>query len=61
MAVELEDWRGLVRGRVALPDALVVEQPLQPSPSGGSGTFLAVLSDQQRWWVKPQNNRKVAG
>jgi hypothetical protein len=56
MAVELEDWRGLVHGRVALPDALVVEQPLQPSPRGGSGTFLAVLSDQQRWWVKPQNN-----
>ena len=37
-------------------DPLVVEMPLQPSAAGGSGTFLAQLSDRRRWWVKPQNN-----
>ncbi len=56
MATELEDWRGLVRGRIDAHDGLVVDMPLAPSPTGGSGTFLAVASDRQRWWVKPLNN-----
>jgi len=56
MAAELQDWQGLVHDRSDLSDALIVELPLEPSPRGGSGTFLAVASDQQRWWVKPQNN-----
>jgi hypothetical protein len=56
MSAELDVWRGLVSQRMDPTDALVVEQPLVPSPSGGSGTFLAVASDRQRWWVKPQNN-----
>jgi hypothetical protein len=60
MVVKPRDWLGLVPGRITLPDALVVEQPLQASPRGGSGTFLAVASDQQRWWVKPQNNLQGA-
>lgn len=29
---------------------------LQPSPAGGSGTFLAADSEQAQWWVKPLNN-----
>ena len=29
---------------------------LQPSPRGGSGTFLAADSDGLQWWVKPLNN-----
>jgi hypothetical protein len=56
MGADLEAWRGLVHDRVDPTDALVVEQPLASSPSGGSGTFLAVASDRRRWWVKPQNN-----
>ncbi len=56
MAAELDDWRGLVSQRIDPTDALVIEQPLVASPSGGSGTFLAVASDRRRWWVKPQNN-----
>jgi hypothetical protein len=56
MSAELDVWRGLVSQRVDPTDALAIEQPLVPSPSGGSGTFLAVTSDRQRWWVKPQNN-----
>lgn len=33
-----------------------MEVPLVRSSAGGSGTFLAELSDTQRWWVKPPNN-----
>ena len=29
---------------------------LQPSPRGGSGTFLAADGGQRQWWVKPLNN-----
>lgn len=56
MAVERDDWNGLVAGRSDPVAPLVVELPLTPSPAGGSGTFLAEASDRRRWWVKPQNN-----
>ena len=60
MAVGREEWEGLIRGRAHPNDVLVVDVPLQPSPRGGSGTFLAEASDNQRWWVKPQNNLQGA-
>lgn len=60
MAVGREEWEGLIRGRADPNDVPVVDVPLQPSPRGGSGTFLAEASDNQRWWVKPQNNLQGA-
>lgn len=49
---------GLVaQQRAAAPsDPPVIVLPLQPSPRGGSGTFLAVDTDDREWWVKPLNN-----
>src|SRR3954454_4145395 len=55
MAIDQTDWTGAVHDRESTAD-LIVEVPLQPSPQGGSGTFLASLSDGERWWVKPLNN-----
>jgi hypothetical protein len=56
MGRSLESWRGLVKARPQDPEVRTVDLPLQPSPAGGSGTFLALASDGQRWWVKPHNN-----
>jgi len=54
--VQLSDWQGILNGRSDPPDGLFVRAPLKPSPQGGSGTFLALASDDRRWWVKPLNN-----
>ena len=56
MPIEHQEWDGLIRGRTDPGNPLVIEVPLQPSPNGGSGTFLAEASDKHRWWVKPLNN-----
>jgi hypothetical protein len=55
VTVELDDWIGTVSARMA-GEVPRVEFPLQPSSAGGSGTFLALCSDNRRWWVKPANN-----
>ena len=49
---------GLVaQQRAAAPsDPPIIVLPLQPSPRGGSGTFLAVDTEDREWWVKPLNN-----
>lgn len=56
--IDRSDWTGLVaRQRVAAPsDPPVIVLPLQQSPRGGSGTFLAVDTEGREWWVKPLNN-----
>lgn len=51
--VKRSDWNGLVSQRTA--NTIVAEVPLQQSPRGSSGTFLAKCSDGRRWWVKPSN------
>jgi hypothetical protein len=58
VSIEVADWDGLVAGRRDPVDAPVITVPIQPSPRGGSGTFLAVDSDGAQWWVKPLNNRQ---
>jgi len=54
--VELGAWTGLIKGRSDPTDSIRVEVPITYSPAGSSGTFLALASDQRRWWVKPLNN-----
>ena len=52
------DWQGLVAPRwaTAPSDPPIIVLPLQPSPRGGSGAFLAVDAEDREWWVKPLNN-----
>lgn len=56
MTVVRSEWDGLLQGRIDPTDVIRIEVPLAPSPAGGSGTFLALASDGNRWWVKPLNN-----
>ena len=51
-------WNGLLAGQRQsnTVDVLVIETPLQQSPRGGSGVFLAADTSNQQWWVKPLNN-----
>ena len=58
MNVSKSEWSGLVSGRrrASAADLPVIETPLQQSPRGGSGVFLAADSDNDQWWVKPLNN-----
>jgi len=49
-------WVGLVRDRRPWRSRKVVAAPLQPSSAGGSGAFLALTRDGERYWVKTLNN-----
>jgi hypothetical protein len=52
--VERAEWSGLVGGNRTQPvEPIIVRACLQPSPNGVSGSFMAVGSDGQEWWVKP--------
>lgn len=53
---DIGNWNGLLAGRGTPTELLEVEMPIQPSPRGGSGTFLAACKDGRQWWVKPPNN-----
>lgn len=53
---KLSDWDGALSKRTDPAECLLVMMPLKPSNEGGSGTFLARLSDSGRWWVKPESN-----
>jgi hypothetical protein len=57
MAVEHDDWRGLVVGRTD-DVGLSLRSVLGESEGGGSGSFPGRASDNERWYVKPQNNRQ---
>ena len=54
--VTRSDWQGLISGRSDPESAIRVEIPLAQSRAGGSGAFLALGSDNQRWWIKTANN-----
>ncbi len=57
MAIEHDDWRGLLGSRSDPEEVVVIAEPLNPSQGeGGSGPFPALDSDGRRWWVKPANN-----
>lgn len=54
-------WQGLVRGRRPWRSRVVIQTPLERSKRGGSGAFLGLASDGNRYWVKviggPQGDR----
>ncbi len=57
MAIDRASWNGQITGnRSSASYGPVISIPLQPSPQGGSGTFLAADSEHCQWWVKPLNN-----
>lgn len=62
MEVSRSDWEGQIVGirSTAAVDMPTILTPLQPSPRGGSGTFLAADNSNNRWWIKPLNNLQGA-
>lgn len=52
------EWSGVLSDRGNPDEIPVIEVPLQPSPQGGSGTFLAADDNGKKWWVKPLNNQQ---
>ena len=57
MTIERASWNGRISGsRSSKSCGPVISMALQPSPRGGSGTFLAADSELRQWWVKPLNN-----
>ena len=57
--VDRSEWDGLLSERTDPSEIPVIEVPLQPSPQGGSGAFLAADGDGKQWWVKPLNNQQL--
>ena len=56
--VERDDWNGVLTGvRKSEPD-LVLQAPIRQSNQGGSGAFLGLASDGNRYWIKTLNNRQ---
>ena len=57
MTILRASWDGRIsEARSSEPCGPLISMPLQPSPRGGSGTFLAADSMDNKWWVKPLNN-----
>ena len=49
-------WAGHLGHRRPWRSRKVVATPLRPSNAGGSGAFLALTQDNERYWVKTLNN-----
>ncbi len=58
MAVERDDWRGLLGSRSDPEEVVVIKEPIEQSRRGGAGSFAAFDSEGRKWWVKPANNRQ---
>lgn len=56
MPSDRERWTGCFTNK--RPDAgeISLVAPLKPSTQGGSGSFLGLASDGQRYWIKTTNN-----
>lgn len=55
-AVRRADWNGLLTGQRATTAEVQLKATLQQSSAGGSGAFLGLANDGQRYWIKPLNN-----
>lgn len=51
-----DSWSGLICGKRQSRADVSLTAPLGDSSIGGSGSFLALAEDGQRYWVKPLNN-----
>lgn len=54
--IQRADWNGLLNGQRATTAEVALKAALQQSRTGGSGAFLGLADDGQRYWIKPLNN-----
>ena len=54
--IQRADWDGALKEQRATSAEVILKAALQKSPSGGSGAFLGLADDGQRYWIKPLNN-----
>jgi hypothetical protein len=54
--IQRSDWLDKLKGLRRNDADVRLEAPLQQGSRGGSGAFLGLGSDQQRYWIKPLNN-----
>ncbi|MCH8113676.1 MAG: hypothetical protein IH905_17260 [Proteobacteria bacterium] len=54
--VQRGDWDGVFDGQRTTAADVLLKATLQKSPDGGSGAFLGLANDGQRYWIKPLNN-----
>lgn len=54
--VQRADWDGAFKGQRPTNAEVILKVALQKSSSGGSGAFLGLADDGQRYWIKPLNN-----
>jgi len=54
--VQRSNWTGVLTGRRSLVAELSLQAPLQADNRGGSGAFLGLGSDGERYWIKTLNN-----
>jgi len=50
------DWNGLLKDRRPTAPDVELKATLQKSSEGGSGAFLGLADDRQRYWIKTINN-----
>jgi hypothetical protein len=55
--VQRSEWTGAFATRSDVAE-LTLTMTLKQSTRGGSGSFLGVASDGQRYWIKPLNNQQ---
>jgi HipA-like kinase len=58
--VERSEWSNRLTGNRGSVPNLRLEAPLRQETKGGSGAFLGLGSDQERYWIKPLNNTQGA-
>lgn len=54
--MQRSDWNGLLAGKRTATPEVSLKATLQQSSAGGSGAFLGLGDDGQRYWIKPLNN-----
>lgn len=55
-----KDWQNLLVGTRPTSAELTLIAPMARSTRGGSGAFLGMCSNNQRYWIKPPNTKQGA-